>query len=105
LKDPKYFGLGWTYPREYNHVDNKLGAWSEGEKSTLLFRSNGDDKFAMTFFYDANIIKKNYEFSIDIQNITKHLNVFQQYYDNYSQEIKTDYQLIFFILPQYKILF
>jgi hypothetical protein len=66
LKDPKYFGLGWTYPREYNHVDNKLGAWSEGEKSTLLFRSNGDDKFAMTFFYEANVKKKDYEFLIDI---------------------------------------
>jgi len=66
LKDPKYFGLGWTYPREFNHAENKLGAWSEGEKSTLLFRVNSDEKFAVTFFYEANIKKKNYEFFMDI---------------------------------------
>ena len=55
--------------------------------------------------YRFNSKKVTHEFSIDIQNITRHLNVFQQYYDISSQEIKTDYQLIFFILPQYKILF
>lgn len=66
LEKPRYFGLGWTYPREYNHIDNKLGAWSEGNKSSLLFRLNNDEKIFVTFFYEANIQKKNYEFSMDI---------------------------------------
>lgn len=45
------------------------------------------------------------EFSIDIQNVTRHLNVFQQTYSIPTQSIQTDYQLKFFIIPQYRILF
>lgn len=45
------------------------------------------------------------EFSIDIQNVTRHLNVFQQTYSIPTQSIQTDYQLRFFIIPQYRILF
>jgi len=66
LEKPKYFGLGWTYPREYNHIDNKLGAWSEGNKSSLLFRLNNNEKIFVTFFYEANIQKKNYEFLMEV---------------------------------------
>jgi hypothetical protein len=49
--------------------------------------------------------KVTHEWSIDIQNITRHENVFQQSYDIVNQTIKTDYQLKFFVIPQYRLLF
>ena len=55
--------------------------------------------------YRYNSKKVTHEFSVDIQNITKHDNVFQQTYDIAKQQIKTDYQLKFFVIPQYRLLF
>lgn len=55
--------------------------------------------------YRFNSKKITHEFSIDIQNITKHDNVFQQSYDIINKKILTDYQLKFFVIPQYRILF
>ena len=55
--------------------------------------------------YRFNSKKITHEFTIDIQNITKNANVFQQTYDIKNQTIKTDYQLRFLIIPQYKLLF
>lgn len=55
--------------------------------------------------YKFNSRKITHEFSIDIQNVTRNLNVFQQTYDIAGQSVKTDYQLRFFVVPQYRILF
>lgn len=55
--------------------------------------------------YRYNSKKVTHEFSVDIQNVTQHLNVFQQTYDPLSKSIKTDYQLRFFVIPQYRVLF
>jgi len=55
--------------------------------------------------YRFNSKKVTHEFSIDIQNITKHENVFQQAYDIANEKIKTDYQLRFFVIPQYRMMF
>jgi hypothetical protein len=55
--------------------------------------------------YRYNSKKVTHEFSVDIQNITHHLNVFQQSYDITNKTIKTDYQLRFFVIPQYRVLF
>lgn len=55
--------------------------------------------------YKLNTKRFTHEISVDIQNITQHDNVFQQIYDLNSQSIKTDYQLKFFIIPQYKLTF
>ncbi|MBA3662694.1 MAG: TonB-dependent receptor [Bacteroidetes bacterium] len=55
--------------------------------------------------YRFNTRKLTHEFSVDIQNVTKHLNVFQQAYDIKNETIKTDYQLKFFVIPQYRLLF
>jgi hypothetical protein len=57
------------------------------------------------FGYRFNSKKVTHEFSVDVQNITKHLNVFQQTYDIANQTIKTDYQLRFFVIPQYRLMF
>lgn len=55
--------------------------------------------------YRYNSKKLTHEFTIDIQNVTQHANVFQQSYDIQNKTIKTDYQLRFFVIPQYRLLF
>lgn len=55
--------------------------------------------------YRFNSKKVTHEFSVDIQNITRHENVFQQAYDIANEKIKTDYQLRFFVIPQYRMMF
>lgn len=55
--------------------------------------------------YRYNSKRVTHEFSIDIQNVTRNENVFQQTYDIKNQVIKTDYQLRFFVVPQYRVLF
>ncbi len=55
--------------------------------------------------YSYNSKKLTHEFTIDIQNVTRNANVFQQSYDIQNKTIKTDYQLRFFVIPQYRLLF
>ncbi|MCA0429317.1 MAG: TonB-dependent receptor [Bacteroidetes bacterium] len=55
--------------------------------------------------FRLNFKNTTHEFSVDVQNLTQNNNVFQQVYDINSQKINTTYQLKFFVLPQYRILF
>ena len=55
--------------------------------------------------YRYNAKKVTHEFTVDVQNVFRHLNVFQQSYDITNKRINTDYQLRFFVIPQYRILF
>ncbi len=55
--------------------------------------------------YRYNSRRVTHEFSVDIQNVTRNLNVFQQSYDLFTGNIRTDYQLRFFVIPQYRVLF
>jgi hypothetical protein len=55
--------------------------------------------------YKFSAKKITHEFSIDFQNVTRNLNVFQQTYDIAQKTIKTDYQLRFLVIPQYRLLF
>jgi hypothetical protein len=55
--------------------------------------------------YRVNTKRFTHELSVDIQNVTKHNNIFQQQYDLNTQSIKTDYQLKFFVIPQYRLTF
>lgn len=55
--------------------------------------------------YRYNGSRITHEFSIDIQNVTRHMNVFQQTYNMRTGTLQTDYQLRFFVIPQYRVLF
>jgi hypothetical protein len=55
--------------------------------------------------YRFNSKRVTHEFSIDFQNITGHLNIFQEAYDLANRKIVTEYQLRFFVIPQYRVLF
>lgn len=55
--------------------------------------------------YRLNSKHVTHELSVDIQNLTRHNNVFQQSYDISTKTIRTDYQLKFFFVPQYRLTF
>jgi hypothetical protein len=55
--------------------------------------------------YRLNLKKVTMEWSCDLQNITRHDNIFQQVYDPTQHKITTDYQLKFFFIPQFRMLF
>ncbi len=57
----------------------------------LTFRLNGQ--------------KVNQEWGLDLQNITRHENIFTQTWDNSKQEISTSYQMGFMPMMTYKIFF
>lgn len=52
-----------------------------------------------------NFKKSTIEINCDFQNVTRHDNIFQQVYDPATKQIKTDYQLKFFFVPQFRMLF
>jgi hypothetical protein len=49
--------------------------------------------------------KISHTFSLDLQNVTNHKNIFSQSYDDRSQTISTTYQLGFFPNVVYKLQF
>ncbi len=55
--------------------------------------------------YRLNLKKMTLEWNCDFQNITRHDNIFQQVYDVNTQQLKTEYQLKFFFVPQFRMLF
>lgn len=55
--------------------------------------------------YRMNRKKTTHEFSLDLQNVTNNQNVFMQRYNARTNRIATEYQIGFFPIPQYRILF
>jgi hypothetical protein len=55
--------------------------------------------------YRLNMKRVTHEWYVDVQNVTRHNNVFQQQFDLNTKTIKTDYQLKFFVVPQYRLTF
>ena len=61
--------------------------------------------FKIGYTINSNKKKLSHSFSLDLQNITNHKNVFSQNYDDRSRAINTTYQLGFFPNIVYKIQF
>ncbi|MFL5753088.1 MAG: TonB-dependent receptor [Bacteroidia bacterium] len=55
--------------------------------------------------YRLNLKKVTMEWNCDFQNVTHHDNIFQQIYDVNTQQVATEYQLKFFFVPQFRLLF
>jgi hypothetical protein len=55
--------------------------------------------------YKIESKKVTTEFSVDIQNVSNHKNVFTRSYNPPTQSINTEYQLGLFIIPQFRITF
>jgi hypothetical protein len=57
------------------------------------------------FSFRMNRKKTTHEFSLDLQNFTNNQNVFTQRYNARTNRIATEYQIGFFPIPQYRVLF
>jgi hypothetical protein len=57
------------------------------------------------FSFRMNRRKATHEFSLDLQNVTNQQNVFAQRYNVRTNRIATEYQIGFFPIPQYRLLF
>jgi hypothetical protein len=57
------------------------------------------------FSFRMNRKKTTHEFSLDLQNVTNNKNVFTQRYNARTNKIATEYQIGFFPIPQYRLLF
>jgi len=105
------FDLRGTYAGGKRYVPVDLAASilanNEVRDYTQAYVNRYPDYFRMDVKpgFKLNTKRLTHEWSVDIQNITKHKNIFQQSYDITDKSIKTDYQLIFFVIPQYRILF
>lgn len=55
--------------------------------------------------YKRNGRRITQEFSVDVQNVSGNKNIFQRTYDPQKQDLRTEYQIGLFVIPQYRILF
>ncbi len=80
---------------------------SEVRDGTFAYNYQYDPYFRIDIkpSYKLNTKRFTHEISVDIQNVTRHNNIFQQEYDLNTQAVKTDYQLKFFVIPQYRLTF
>lgn len=89
------------------NIAASIAAQDEVRDGSVAFQPQYDPYFRIDIkpSYRLNTKKFTHELSVDIQNVTKHNNIFQQQYDLNTQTIKTDYQLKFFVIPQYRLTF
>ncbi|AUD04044.1 TonB-dependent receptor [Spirosoma pollinicola] len=59
----------------------------------------------LKFSYRLNRRRLTHEISLDLQNFTGQQNVFTRTYNNRTQQLATQYQIGFFPVPQYRLLF
>lgn len=69
------------------------------EKLSPYFRTD------IKFSFRMNKKKLTHEFSLDLQNVLNTKNVFMQRYNARTNSIETEYQIGFFPIPQYRVLF
>ncbi len=71
------------------------------------FSAKGDPYYRLDvgFSYKINRMHCTHTFSLDIQNVTNHQNLFISYYDNKDQEIEKVYQMGLFPIFNYRIEF
>ena len=96
--------------RAYTPIDIAASQTSDHEVlSTNAYSSNLDNYFRLDVKGSYTINSKNKKlsqsFSLDLQNVTNHKNMFSQSYDNRSQSLNTTYQLGFFPNFIYKLQF
>lgn len=89
------------------NIAASIAAQDEVRDGSVAFQPQYDPYFRIDIkpSYRLNTKKFTHELSVDIQNVTKHNNIFQQQFDLNTQTIKTDYQLKFFVIPQYRLTF
>jgi hypothetical protein len=96
--------------RAYTPVDITASQFAHNEVlSTNSYSANYDNYFRLDIKGSYTINSKNKKlsqtFSLDLQNVTNHKNMFSQTYDNQRMDLNTSYQLGFFPNFIYKLQF
>lgn len=100
-----------TYAGGKRYVPIDLGASiltnTEVRQQNIAYEPQYDPYFRIDVkpSYKLNTKRFTHEISVDIQNVTRHNNIFQEQYDLNTQTVKRDYQLKFFVIPQYRLTF
>ena len=96
--------------RAYTPIDlTASNATGREQLSTNVYSDYYDNYYRMDlkagYTLNSGKRKLSHTFSLDLQNITNHKNVFSQSYDDRGQRINTTYQLGFFPNVVYKMQF
>lgn len=95
--------------RRYTPIDLDASI-AEGEQVLIEERTNSErylDYFRtdLKLMYRRSGRKATHEAGIDLQNVTGRRNIYTQYYDDRTGKLATEYQLGFFPIPMYRVLF
>jgi hypothetical protein len=96
--------------RSYTPVDISASQFANKEVlSTNAYSANYDNYFRLdlkvSYTINSKTKKLSQSFSLDLQNVTNHKNMFSQTYDNQRMNLNTTYQLGFFPNFIYKLQF
>ena len=105
--DLKFTNAGGRY---YTPIDVTASQTSDREQlSSNVYSTQYPNYFRMDikmgYTFNSKVKKVSQTFSLDLQNVTNHNNVFSQSYDNRNQNVSWKYQLGFFPNLVYKIQF
>jgi hypothetical protein len=105
--DFKFTNAGGRY---YTPIDVTASQTSDREQlSSNVYSTQYPNYFRMDikmgYTFNSKVKKVSQTFSLDLQNVTNHNNVFSQSYDNRNQNVSWKYQLGFFPNLVYKIQF
>lgn len=107
--DLKITNAGGRYYTPIDLQASQLRGNTQLKADEFAYTSRYDDYFRMDFkagfVWNGKRRKISQTFSLDIQNVTNHQNVFSQTYDNGSRNITTTYQLGLFPNFIYKVQF
>lgn len=95
--------------RRYTPID--LDASIAAGEQVLIEERTNSERYMDYFRTDLKLMyrrsgrKATHEAGIDLQNVTGRRNIYTQYYDDRTGRIATEYQLGFFPIPMYRVLF
>lgn len=104
--DIKYTMAGGKYltPVDFE-ASEESGTAVYDEDAAYSERQDGYLRLDAKLYFRKNYNHMAMEFSLDLQNLTNHQNVFSQTYDPYTNTIVTEYQQGFFPVPTFKLTF
>lgn len=99
----------WAGGRRYTPIDLET---SQAKGTTVYFEDRAfSAQYRDYFRADLKVMfrmqrkKSTHEFGIDLQNVSNNKNIYSQHFDERTQRIVTEYQIGFFPIPQYRLLF
>lgn len=99
----------WAGGRRYTPIDIEAsianGRAVHFEDRAFTGRYKDYFRADLKIMYRMQRRKSTHEFGIDMQNVSNNKNIYNQHYDERTQRIVTEYQIGFFPIPQYRILF